>query len=67
LIVVASFVVHCCSIKMNVIVASELFDVVDVQFTVACVAVESRLSLSLVASRLSHRLQTKAAVQPLWE
>ena len=30
LIVVASLVVHCCAIKKNVIVASRLYDVVDV-------------------------------------
>jgi len=34
LIVVASLVVHCCAIKKNVIVASQLYDVADVQFTV---------------------------------
>ena len=34
LIVVVSFVVHCCAIKKNVIVASQLCDVVDVQFTI---------------------------------
>ena len=33
LIVVVSFV-HCCAIKKNVIVASRLCDVVDVQFTI---------------------------------
>jgi len=32
--VVASLVVHCCTIKTNVIVASHLYDVADVQFTV---------------------------------
>jgi len=34
LIVVASLVVHCCAIKKKVIVASQLYDVADVQFTV---------------------------------
>ena len=34
LIVVASLVVHCCAIKKNVIVASQLYSVADVQFTV---------------------------------
>ena len=34
LIVVASLVVHCCAIRKNVIVASRLYDVPDVQFTV---------------------------------
>jgi len=34
LIVVASLVVHCCAIKKNVIVASQLCDVAHVQFTV---------------------------------
>ena len=34
LIVVASLVVHCCAIKKNVTVASRLYDVADVQFTV---------------------------------
>jgi len=34
LIVVASLVVHCCAIKKNFIVASLLYDVADVQFTV---------------------------------
>jgi len=34
LVVVASFVVHCCAIKKNVIVASQLYDVADVQFKV---------------------------------
>jgi len=33
LIVVALLVVHCCAIKENVIVASQLYDVADVQFT----------------------------------
>jgi len=33
LIVVALLVVHCCAIKKNVIVASQLYDVADVQFT----------------------------------
>jgi len=33
-IAVASLVVHCCAIKKNVIVASQLYDVADVQFTV---------------------------------
>ena len=32
--VVASLVVHCCAIKKNVVVASQLYDVADVQFTV---------------------------------
>jgi len=32
--VVASLVVHCCAIKKNVIVASKLYNVADVQFTV---------------------------------
>jgi len=32
LIVVASLVVHCCAIK-NVLVASQLYDVADVQFS----------------------------------
>jgi len=31
---VASLGVHCCAIKKNVIVASQLYDVADVQFTV---------------------------------
>ena len=34
LTVVASLVVHCCAIKKNVIVASQLYHVADVQFTV---------------------------------
>jgi len=34
LIVVASLVVHCCAIKKNVIVASQLYDIADEQFTV---------------------------------
>ena len=34
LIVVASLAVHCCAIKKNVIVASQLYDVAYVQFTV---------------------------------
>ena len=34
IIVVASLVVHCCAVKKNVIVASQLYDVADVQFTV---------------------------------
>ena len=34
LIVVASLVVHCCAIKKNVIVASRLYDIADVQFAV---------------------------------
>jgi len=33
LIVVASFVVQCCAIKKNVIVATQLYDVADIQFT----------------------------------
>jgi len=36
--VVASLVVHCCGIKKNVIIASQLYNVTDVQFRV-----ESRL------------------------
>ena len=34
LIVVASITVHCCAIKKNVIVASQLYDIADEQFTV---------------------------------
>jgi len=34
LVVCASLVVHCCAVKKNVIVASQLYDVADVQFTV---------------------------------
>ena len=34
LTVVASIVVHCCTIEKNVIVASQLYDVANVQFTV---------------------------------
>ena len=34
LVVCASLVVHCCAIKENVFVASQLYDVADVQFTV---------------------------------
>ena len=34
MIVVASLVVHCCVIRKNVIVASQLHHVADVQFTV---------------------------------
>ena len=34
LTVSASLVVHCCAAKKNVIVASQLYDVADVQFTV---------------------------------
>jgi len=34
LVVVVSLVVHCCTIKKNVIVASQLYDVANVQFTV---------------------------------
>jgi len=34
LIVVASLVVHCCAVEKNAIVASELYDVADAQFTV---------------------------------
>jgi len=33
LIACASLVVHCCAVK-NVVVASQLYDVADVQFTV---------------------------------
>jgi len=33
-LVVASLVVHCCAVKKNAIVASQLYDVADVQFTV---------------------------------
>ena len=33
LIVVASHVGHCCAIKKNVIVASQLYDIADEQFT----------------------------------
>jgi len=33
LVVCASLVVHCCAVK-NVIIASQLYDVADVQFTV---------------------------------
>jgi len=34
LIVVVSLVFHCCAVKKNVIVASQLYDVADVQLTV---------------------------------
>ena len=34
LMVVASLVGHCCAIKKNVVVASQLYDVANVQFTV---------------------------------
>ena len=34
LIVCVSLVVHCCTVKKHVIVASQLYDVADVQFTV---------------------------------
>jgi len=34
LVVCASRVVHCCAVKKNVIAASQLYDVADVQFTV---------------------------------
>jgi len=34
LIVCTSLVVHCCAIKKNGIVASQLYDVADVQFRV---------------------------------
>ena len=30
----ASLVVHCCAIKKNVVVASQLYDVANAQFTV---------------------------------
>ena len=33
IIVVASHVVHCCAVKKNAIVSSQLYDVADVQFT----------------------------------
>jgi len=33
LVVCASLVVHCCAVKKNVIVESQLYDVADVQFT----------------------------------
>jgi len=39
LVVIASLVIHCYGIKKNVIVALQLYDVADVQFTV-----EHRLS-----------------------
>jgi len=56
LVAVASPVFHCCAVKKNVIVASQLYDVADVQFTVDWIEGENRFSLSLVESRLSHRL-----------
>jgi len=34
LVVFASLLVHCCAVKKNVIVASQLYDVADVKFTV---------------------------------
>ena len=34
LIVVMLLVVHCCAIKKKVVVASQLYDVADVQFTI---------------------------------
>jgi len=34
LIVVASLIVHCSAIKKNLIGASQLYDVADIQFTV---------------------------------
>jgi len=33
-LIVVALLVHCCAIKKNVIVASQLYDVADVQFTV---------------------------------
>jgi len=33
-VVVVPTLVHCCAVKKNVIVASQLYDVVEVQFTV---------------------------------
>ena len=55
LVAVASLIVHYCAIKKNVIVASQLYDVADVHSRVDWV--ENRFSLSLVESRLSHRLE----------
>jgi len=58
LVAVASLVVHCCAVKKNVVVASQLYDVADVQFTVEWTERENRFSLSLVESR-----QPQTAVQ----
>jgi len=33
-LVVCASLVHCCAVKKNVIVPSQLYDVADVQFTV---------------------------------
>jgi len=34
MLIVVSSLVHCCAIKKNVIGASQLYDVADVQFTI---------------------------------
>jgi len=34
ILIVGASLVHCCAAKKNVIVASQLYDVADVQFTV---------------------------------
>jgi len=49
-LIVGASLVHCCAAKKNVIVASQLYDVADVQFEVD--STKSRLSL-----RPSHRLE----------
>jgi len=51
LIVVASLVAHCCGIQKNVIVASQLYDVGDVQFTV-----EKEAPLELLQFIQKHNL-----------
>jgi len=56
-IVVTSLVVHCCAITKNAIVASLLYDVADVQFTM----------LTSEFGEVESRLRTRAAIQPLWE
>jgi len=34
ILIVCASLVHCCAVKKNIIVASQLYDVADVQFTV---------------------------------
>jgi len=54
LIVVASLAVHSCAIKKNVIVASQLYDLADVQFTVVK---KCPRSSNFLTSVLTHTFQ----------
>jgi len=61
LIVVSSLVVHCWAIRNNVIVAWQLYDVADVQFTV-----EKEGPLNFAAVLPTLRFSSEFGLVPLW-